>query len=293
MAFLTSDRISRLAVELLTRAIVLPRTVTRVPDDEFTGGAGDTVLVRIRQPGNARVQASAGAAITYDTLSETSVPVTLRSLYHATKVTDQDLTLNLRDFGLQVLSIQTDAVARGAEDEVADVINDVGADETTEEDDPGSDAAIRETKAVILRAREALATANVPITMRWAALSAEWATRVLSVPEFTKVNESGSDQALRRAVLGTLFGFTFVETNALDAGSAAFYHPSAFAFATATPAIPAGAADAATAQVDGVGLRHIRQYDPDHLSDASVVSTFGGSSLVDADRVYKVDESGS
>jgi P22 coat protein - gene protein 5 len=290
MAFLTSDRISALAVELLTRSIVLPMTVSRVPEGDFNGGAGDTVLVRIRQPGNARVQASAGAAITYDTLSETSVPVVLRSLYHATKVTDQDLTLNLVDFGRQVLSIQTDAVARGAEDEVADVINDVAADDTVDEADPGSTAGIAETKGIILAAREALASANVPLGGRWAAISAEFATRVLSVPEFTRVDNSGSDQALRRAVIGTLFGFTFVESNAVEAGSAAFYHGSAFAFATRTPATPAGAADAATAEVNGVGLRHIRQYDPDHLSDASVVSTFGGASLVDADRVYKVSE---
>jgi hypothetical protein len=36
-------------------------------------------------------------------------------------------------------------------------------------------------------------------------------------------------------------------------------------------------------------MRQIFQYQPDILSDASVLSTFAGANVVDADRVYKLD----
>lgn len=284
MAFLTAKRISRVAIGLLTRTLVLPMTVTRIPGEEFAGDNGDTITVRVPQPGTARTQATPGAAITYDTISETPVDVTLSHLYHAKRITDEELSLEVVDFGAQITTVQTSAVATGGEDQLAGAMNALAADGTIALN--GSDV---EDK--ILEARETLGEADVPTSGRWLAVSPGVATFMLKLDKFSRVDASGDDSALREAILGRVYGFTVVESNSLTAGTAVAYHNSGFAFATRTPVTPRGAADSATATEGGIGLRQIFQYDPDILSDASVVSTFAGASLVDANRVFKLNTS--
>lgn len=275
MAVLTSQGISRVAIELLTRSLVLPNTVTRIPGAEFAGANGDTITVRVPQPGSARTQATPGATITYDDVTEIPVDVTLEHLYHAKRITDEELSLTLRDFAAQVTRVQVDAVASGAEDELADVMNALTADASF-----AATATDADTIAKIIAARTALGENNAPAGNRFLAVSPDIAGRILAVEQFSKVSEAGTSSALRDAVIGRLYGFTVVESNGLDAGTAVAYHRSGFVFANRTPVRPRGAVDSATATVSGVGLRHIFQYQPDILSDASVVSTFAGAAAV-------------
>jgi N4-gp56 family major capsid protein len=283
MALLTSQQVSSLSVGLLSRSLVLPNTVSRIPGNEFSGMNGDTITVRTSVPGTAREQATPGATITYDAISEVGVDVTLSHLYHATRVTDEMLTYELVDFGAQVSAVQMDAVARGAEDELADVMNGLASDA-----DFAASPSDADTIGTLLEARQLLGEANVPAGDRFLAVSSDIATRLLTVEGFRSVEQAGSATALRDATVGRLYGFTIVESNALDAGTAVAYHRSGFVFANRAPVVPRGASDSATATVGGVSLRHIFQYQPDILSDASVVSTFAGAAVVDANRVVKI-----
>lgn len=283
MAFLTAKRISRTGVALLTRTLVLPMTVTRVPGDEFAGSNGDTVTVRVPVPQSARTQESPGNTITYDDITEVPVDVTLAHLYHATKVTDESLSLEVEQFGEQVTLVQVSAVATGGEDELAGAMNALANDVTS--------VTASNIEDSILTARETLGNNDVPVGNRWLAVSPEIATFMLKLDKFSRVDASGDDSALRQAILGRIYGLMVVESNALTAGTAVAYHQSGFAFATRTPVAPRGAADSATATQAGIGLRQIFQYDPNVLSDASVISTFAGASLVDADRVVKLSTS--
>jgi hypothetical protein len=283
VALLTSQQISRLSVGLLTRSLVLPNTVSRVPGAEFSGNNGDTVTVRVPQPGAAREQLTPGATITYDDVTEVAVNVTLSHLYHAKRVTDEEATYELVDFGAQIASVQIDAVARGAEDQLAAAMNAL-----VSEGDFALDASDADTIATLLEARQALTEANVPSGDRFLAVSADIATRLLTVEGFRSVEQAGDNGALRDATIGRLYGFTIVESNALTAGTAVAYHRSGFAFANRPPVTPRGATDSAVANAGGMSLRHIFQYQPDILSDASVVSTFAGAAVVDASRVYKL-----
>lgn len=286
MAFLTAKGISRTAIALLTRTLVLPMTATRVPGEEFAGANGDTITIRVPVPSVARTQASPGAAITYDDVDEVAVDVTLAHLYHATRITDEDLSLALESFAEQVTLKQVSAVATRAEDQLAGAMNVLPSELGIAAD--GSDV---ETQ--VLAAREALGEANVPSGMRWLAVSPQVATFLLRLDKFSRVDASGTDSALRDAIIGRIYGFQVVESNALNTGTAVAYHQSGFVFGNRTPVTPRGAADSATATEGGVGLRQIFQYDPDVLSDASVVSTFAGASLVDADRVVKLTTGGA
>ena len=286
MAFLTAKGIARTGIALLTRTLVLPMTVTRLPGEDFAGSNGDTITVRVPQPGTARTQSSAGTQIDYDTISETPVDVTLSHLYHATKVTDESMSLELEAFAEQVTRIQVAAVATGAEDELAGVMNTLAMDLSIASG--GSDV-----ESIVLEAREILGEADVPTGGRWLAVSPAVATYLLKLDKLSRVDAAGTASALRDAIIGRFYGFTVVESNGLTAGTAVAYHESGFAFANRTPVTPRGAADSATASDGGVGMRQIFQYAPDFLSDVSVVSTFAGAALVDADRVVKITTGGA
>lgn len=298
MALLTAKQISAVAIELLGRALVLPRTVTAIPGGEFAGSNGDTITVRVPQPTTAREQGTPGADITFDDTTEIPVDVTLAHLYHARLVTDEELSLALVDFARQITLVQVEAVARGAEDELADVMNALGADATFD-----ATATEADTIAVILAAREALTRNGAPSGDRWLAASPEVITRLLSTEQFTRADASGSTEALRNAIVGRAFGMTVVESSGLDAGTAVAYHRSGFCFANRVPVIPRGAVDSAVAAAGGIGLRQIFTFIPGKLSDSSVISTFAGAAAVyedaadsvpaDNKRFYKLDSAAS
>lgn len=288
MALLTAQGIARVAIPLLTRSLQLVRTVTMVPQAGFSGPNGETIDVRVRLPRTARTQSTAGASITYDDQNEVGVLVTLAHLYDAYHITDEDLSLNLEDFASQITEPQVASIATGAEDELATVMNNLTADATIEFGATESEA---DTVDTILAAREALGEADVPAGDRWLAVSPSIATRLLNVEKFTKVNESGGESALRDAMLGRIYGFNVVESNGLTTDTAVAYHRSGFVFATKKPADPRGANESFAISQDGVNIRQIFQYDPDVLSDASVLSTFAGAAAVfeDADDSVPAD----
>lgn len=290
MALLTAARISRLAVALLTRSIVLPATVERIPGGEFAGDNGDTVTVRVRQPRTAKVQATPGATITIDSISEVPVNVTLSHLYDAVRVTDEELSMEIADFGRQVTEPQTRAVAIGAEDELASAMNAVVADDQLDTSSPVPDQATETDRAIKL-AREELSKANVPMGGRFLACAPDFVTLLLGVDKFVRADAMGDGRstALRDAVMGRIYGFTVVESNGLTAGTALAYHRSGFVFANRTPVVPRGVNASATATEDGIGIRHIFQYQPSTLSDQSVLTTFAGAAVVDLDRIWKIE----
>lgn len=277
MSLLTSAPISQLAVELLRRSLVLTATVARVPAPEYSGPSGGTVTLRVPQPRTANVQATPGSQITFSDVDETPVDVTVRHFYDGTRVTDEDLSLTLQNFGAQILRPQVAAVAEAAEDEIAAAMNGLTADGSIEWAAAASPDA---DTATVLAIREQLSVSGVPAGNRYVAISPDIATRLLSVPQFVKADERGSTTALEEAIVGRVFGLTIVESSALDAGTAVAYHSSGFAFGSMPPASPPGGVDSSTANEGGVSLRQILAFDPTRLATASVVSVFAGASVV-------------
>ncbi len=276
MAQLTAQGIAAVAIELLSRQIVLPATVTPVDGGEFTGGNGDTVTVRAPQPATAREQANPGDTITWDALNETPVSLALTHLYHATRISDEALTWTIQNFARQITNPQVQAVATAAENQVATVINSRATDITIDSSGANIDAAV-------LEARTELSRNLVPLSDRFLAVSPEVASFILAQDNFMRVDASGSPSALREAVIGRYRGFTVVESAGIDAGEAAAYHRSGMVWATLRPATPQGAAQAASHSEGGVTMRQIFQYNPLILSDQSVVSTFAGAAMVPED----------
>lgn len=275
MAVLTAKGISAVNVELLSRSIVLPNTVTMIPGSEFTGDNGDTITVRVPQPSASRKQSTRGATITYDDVTEIPVDVKIWQLYHAKKVSNEEMNLDIKNFAKQVSRVQVDAVAVGAENELAAVMNALSADGSFDGTPEGTDNAIKE-------AREFLTRSSAPLGDRFLACSPEVISLLLSVDKFVRADAlgDGRSSALRDAIAGRIYGFTVVETAGLDAGEAVAYHRSGFVFANKTPIAPRGAADAAAASNQDIGLMQVFDYENSILSDTSTVTTFAGAAAV-------------
>jgi hypothetical protein len=286
LAFLQdTERISSLAVELLARSLVLPATVSRVPGSDYRG-TGGTITLRVPQRRTALQQVNPGDTITIGSIDETPVTFDLTHWYDAVRVSDEDLTLSIESFGQQVLRPMIAAIAEAGEDRLAAAMNAVAASLTIEfgaTPDPSAD------EDTILAMREELTSNDVPAGGRFLAVAPDIASRLLKIEKFSRADASGAPTALREATLGRLFGMTAVESNALDAGSALAYQRSGFAFATLAPALPQGAASASASIAQGIALRVVYDYAVTLLSDAVAVSTFGAGSLVDADRVVRVE----
>jgi hypothetical protein len=278
MSLLTSERISALAVELLRRQLVLAATVSRVPGSEYSGPSGGVVTLRVPKPRTALQQGTPGADITTSGIDETPVNVTVEHWYDAAIVTDEDLSLNLEDFGRQVLAPQTAAVAEAGEQQLADAMNGLTAHATIEwaaAADPAAD------KATVLEIREALTVNKVPAGGRYVAVAPNIATRLLNVPGFVEADKRGDASALEDAVIGQVYGLSFVESAAIATGTAVAYHSSAFGFGSLSPVAPPGGVDSSAVSEGGVALRHVLAYDAGKLSTLSVVSTFTGAAVVD------------
>ncbi|UQA94925.1 P22 phage major capsid protein family protein [Streptomyces halobius] len=276
-AFLKSETIAATALGLLEREMVLSNLVWANAGFDFTGAKADTVTVRIPATTTAREyewRNDRSSDIVLDELAEDSITVQLnKDIYSAVAVTDEELTLDIKDFGSQVLQPQVNAVAKAIDTGVASMIE--GANYantgTLYTNDPW---------AGIIDARAALNKANVPQEGRTLLMGADVETAFLKSNRISDVSKSGSDSALRSATVGRLAGFDLVVSNAIDPGKAYAFVPSAFVLATRAPAIPAGVTSGSSQSYNGLSMRWIRDYDAAKLRDRSILNVYAGYNVM-------------
>jgi len=291
--FLTPEQIAAAAMGLLRRDIVLPATVSRTAEANFRAGSGATVNVRRPGTATARVYTdemrNAGTPITVDEITETMLPIVLDThIYSAVACTDEQLTLDIASFGAQVLEPQTSVVSESAENRLAQVLNGMPVEGTI-------DAA--NVHPAIIDARRRLNLANVPQGDRYLVVSADVEAAILTDADRRLVAYDGggnaSQQALREAIIGRLYGFTVLVSNALTPGTAVAYHRDAFTFALRAPVVPDGATFGQSVADRGVAMRWLRDYDAAFLRDRSIVSVFAGARVLDDNRAVKLALAGA
>lgn len=282
----TDARISALSVEILARQFSLPNTVARQSFTDFTGGAGDTITVRVRDKLAARTRATAAGddAITRDAITETGVDVTLAEVYSAVPVTNFEWQLELQDFASQILAPQMAGVAEAAEGYLLTAMNGLAADESFD-----LTASADDTEDKLIAASEELDNNDVPMSGRYLAISPAIKSRMLKVPNFVRADGIGNGTAIERATFGDILGFTVVVSNGLTSGTAVAYHRSSFAFAAGARSAP-DSVEGAVSSTDGLSMLWLRQWNADTLNTESVGQLFAGASAVDAgNRAYKLD----
>lgn len=275
--FLDPDKLARLGTALVSKDMVLAQTVNKDYAAEFNAGKGATVDVRIPATLTARTRTlTDGTAITLDDLTETTQPVSITEhAYSAVKVTDADLTLNIAEFGRQVLSPQSLAVAERVENVVVTTMQ--GVAETVALD-TGYAAATPEKTFVA--ARKLLRDMGSPMNGLVAAVGTQIYADLLNAGALKDAGQSGSSGALRDAIAGRVAGFTVIESNRLGAAEIVFYHRDAVTLVLRAPIVPAGVSFGASVSDHGTAMRWIRDYDASILADRSIVSTFIGAKVM-------------
>jgi hypothetical protein len=244
-AFLKAERIVSQGLGLLQRELILPRLVTRLADADFKGTKNDTVNIRIPSllAGREYEWRTRTQPIIVDDLNETSIPVTLnKHIYSAVQITDEELTLDIADWGEQVARPQIRAVSERLEGLIATAMagaNFAHSVDYTPGDGSADDTSFFETA---VEARKFLNVENVPAAGRVIVLGANAEAAALRSPHLIRANEAGDDMALREATIGRIAGFTVIgNVNSVDPDFAIAFHPTAFGFANVAPVVPDGA----------------------------------------------------
>lgn len=281
--FIKPDKIAAAALGLLEREIVLPGLVWRDAGGDFRGAGGDTISIRVPARTQARTRAlrgtrpttSEGAGIiTMDELTETKVDVTLdTAVYSAVPVTDEELTLDIGDFGSQILGPQVRAVAEGVENAVAAEMT--GATYAVNLTFDGTDP-----WKTLIDANTALNKSNIPRDGRVVVCGPDVEAAILKSDHLARFDQSGSDSALRRAELGRLAGFPIYVSNAIPSNLAFAFHRTAYVLGMRAPMKPDGVPFGSSQSAFGFSLRWLRDYDFRNVQDRSLVDTYIGTNVV-------------
>jgi len=276
--FIKATRVASQSLGLLLRELSLPNLVWRDAAGDFAGAAGDTISIRVPAYTTARTRVlRSGSAITMDDLAESVVNVTLNTdVYKAVAISDEQLTLDIANFGAQVMDPVVRSVAMGVEDAIAAQIAAAPYVTTIEVANAGT----QDVYDALVDARKALNNANVPQSGRIAVLGSNLEARALKSPNMVKVSESGSDGTLRDATIGRMAGFDIVISNAVAPNYGYVFHRTAFVLSMRAPVVPDGAAWGASQSYQGLAMRVLRDYDFVNVRDRLLADTYIGTNYV-------------
>lgn len=279
MAFVTSESISTLAVDLLSAQLSLTQTVSQVPSSDLAPPGGGETIIRVPVPREAQIQAR-GANLNFTEVEETPVPFDVEHVYDGATVNEHQRSLDIVDFGRQVTRQQVRAVVAGAENQLAGVMNALPVDELVDLDGANLDNLVADATATLDESEN-------PTEGRWLAVSPRFAARMFSPGGASLTDYQGevATEALRRGILGEYRGYIVVKNPRLTGFKALAYHESAFAFSTLVPQPIPGTIDSAVVSEEGLSLRHVFMVNTANAATLSLLSIFAGAELVDADRV--------
>jgi hypothetical protein len=276
--FVNAERVVRTALGILVREVMLPRLVWRDAGGDFRGVKNDTITIRLPAYAPARTRAlRSGAARTKDSLHERTVAVTLDTdVYKDVPISDEEMTLDILQFGEQIVQPIMQGVGLELENGLGTLIS--GATyQTTINYTGGTD----EPYDVLVDAREALDNAHAPAGGRAVVLGSAVESDFLKSPKLNEVDKSGTDGALRDAMIGRLAGFDRIfKTNALPAGEAYAFHRTAYVMSQRAPIVPNGAPWGATFSFAGLAIRAVQIMEPDTVTNRFIADSWVGYNTV-------------
>ncbi|AJC53990.1 hypothetical protein [Streptomyces sp. 769] len=237
----------------------------------------------------------------------------------AVELTDEQLDFDIDTFAADILKPQTDGFAQyldwrmaaelttrfgkgGSEAQFGLPAEPVSVAAELYEN-PQTEAQLKEDalaiRNAIIDARKAFNAMGAPQSGRYILTTPEVESILLKDPMFQGADWSGTTDALRRAIVGQMYGINIVtsselaampvqgDTKGVSAGLHMYmWHPTAMIQCTKAPAIPKGATFGAGASADGVALRWLVDYSHEKMTDRSVINTYLGYSTVTEDKRY-------
>ncbi len=209
-------------------------------------------------------------AIVSESLNESSIAVTLDThVYSAVDLSDAELSLDITNFGVQVLTPQIRSIANRVEFMVGKKLNSLTPTVVT-----STDIAIARRTAIALRKR--MNANDVPASGRILLVGVNVEEIFLTDPHFTRVDQSGTPSALRDAEIGRTAGFRVVVSNTIHPDRMVAFHPSAYTLVTRAPRMPEGAASGSSESYAGIAIRALKDYNSAVAKDRSFLSTYVG-----------------
>lgn len=315
------------ALGLLDQELILSNLVYKDASLDFHGSIGEVINVKrpTRSMGSfdiapfqhnslvsgdplrkTRVDAVDRTGFVSDHIEETYIQIKLdtnRGSQHY--ISDEQLDFDIDQFAAEVLQPQVRGLAEYFEWRLAkDMLAYWGKPGTAANDRvasvvatpliaaPVTDADFQKNamyvRNAIIDARKAMDAMSAPKDGRYILATPEIEAILLKDPSFQRVDWSGTDNALRNATIGKLFGLYIVTSNEIAAqtsnGLAMFLlHPTAMVLATKAPAIPKGAVFGSGASANGIGLRWMMDYDSTKMQDRSFLNVYLGTTPVTED----------
>ncbi|MEU8473756.1 P22 phage major capsid protein family protein [Streptomyces hygroscopicus] len=291
--FLTPDLIASRALATLYETTVMAQLVHRDFDGDFRGRQGDTVTVR-KPAVFAAAEFNRSTGIVPQNATEGSVDVKLNHFADVSfTVTTEQLTLEIEDFGTQLLDPAMEAISQKIDRDILalrnDVTQEVGVAATSGHD--------WDKPEVLIDAGTVLNLAKVPTNERRAVVGPATNGKWLDSPVLKQVDTSGSTEALREAYIGRrLFGFDPYWTQNVEQPAqtpatgqpttevGVAFHRTAFALVTRPLEVPPGAQDATIMSYKGFGLRVVYDYDIKYKQTVVSVDCLYGTKTLDANR---------
>lgn len=287
--FLKPTVIVQTALGLLVRELTIPQLVWRDPVGDFAGAFNDTISIRLPAyvKSNSRALRS-GDSRNKSALFERKVDMTLDTdIYLDVPITDEQLSLDIRDFGMQVLNPMTEGMGRGIEDKLIDVIQ--GASyENSISFDHSADSAYKD---VAVAARTFLNQARVPAAGRSIVCGSAMESAFLTDDEFIRADHIGAsaEATVRESLIGRVAGFMVYTSPGIDSDKAYAFHQTAYALSNRAPVVPAGAPYGHSDSYQGLALRTVRVFDPDAVEDRLVMDSWLGATAVTDEGHYDGD----
>jgi hypothetical protein len=276
--FLKAEVIGNQALGLLQRELVLPNLVYRDAETHYAGTVGprdDKVIIPVpgkMGPARELPWRERNRQIITDDIVEGQAEIELDTyLYKAVQLLREEQTLDIADYGRQVLQPMTTSVAETAEDRVALAIQNAPYTEEIE-----VEATDRGTYNALVDARKYLTQNRVPRAGVVAVLGSEMEARALKDPTFVDVGRAGSDSALRDANLGRIAGFNLFTSDAIDPESIYIFHPTAFPTVFRAPKPARSVPFSASLASDSIAMTYWESLDSTNDSDRAFLGTFFG-----------------
>lgn len=292
--FITPSLIARTALATLHHSMVLANLVWRDFDGDFSGKQGDTVTVRKPATFTAE-EFDRSNGITLQDITEDSTPVVIDTIANVSvAVTDEEMTLDIASFQTQVLNGMVVAIAEKIDgdlaEELVDAANGTGGGGVVD-GTVNPTAAYRTALAILGRNK-------LPLTDRYAVLSPEAHADVLGEDKLIKVNESGSSNALRNAIIGDLLAFINYTSGVFGAGGGdkgqadgVAFHKEAVALVVRPLQTPRGVADSQVAQENfgGLSMRVVYSYNHQYKQDEVSVDVLYGLTTLRPEAAIELD----
>ncbi len=297
--FLTVEEIAQEALATLYETTPMHGLVHTDLTSEFGAKAtGNTIDIRVPAVFHAN-RFNRGTGIVLQDATEGKIPVVLDKISDVSvPVTDEDMTLSIEDFKVQLLDPMMEAIAQDIDISLLGLrsgITQVAGFGTQ----AVADGQTWDKIEVLIEAGRLLDLKNVPKQGRNAVVGSTTNAKWLNSDLIKRADKSGSTAALREGSIGkNLFGFDAYQAgNIAQAASSpatgqpttevgVAFHETAFAFASAPLQLPAGAnvGQVSVATHKGLSLRIAYGWDITKKQTVISADMLFGVKLLDANR---------